>query len=53
MAKDIKKKDMAAIDHLPGVEVDISDDDKINPQEVREEVKQLNNNPRNTDTQMP
>lgn len=37
----------------PGVATDIADNETVNKTEVKEEVKELNNNPRNTDDKMP
>ncbi len=40
-----KKKEKS----LPGVEVNIATDDKVTPKMVREETRELNNNPRNNE----
>lgn len=37
----------------PGLETDRADDEKTTPAEVKQEVRILNNNPRNTDMKMP
>lgn len=37
----------------PGVATDIADSEAVNKKEVKEDVKKLNNNPRNTDNKMP
>lgn len=42
------EKDTAA-EEFPGVAVDIADDEKESAKMVDEEVKELNNNPRNND----
>lgn len=33
----------------PGAQIDCADDNKVNPKMVKEDVKDLNNNPRNND----
>lgn len=37
------------IDLYPGVAPDIADDEKVDPALVKQDVKELNNNPRSTD----
>lgn len=47
-----KKHDMTAAEaqqKYPGVETDNADNDKVDPKLVKEETKELNNNPRNND----
>lgn len=48
---DDKKHDKVAegADTKPGIAVDIADDDKVTPAEVKQYTKELNNNPRNND----
>lgn len=46
MEKKITKKECEA-EHYPGVATDIADDEKTTPELVKEDVKNLNNNPRN------
>ena len=38
-----------ALENYPGAAIDSSDGDKVSPKMVEEDVKQLNNNPRNND----
>ncbi len=38
---------------LPGAAKDIADDEKASEKEVKEDVRTLNNNPRNNDNNMP
>lgn len=38
-----------AADTKPGIAVDIADDDKVTPAEVKQYTKELNNNPRNNE----
>ena len=38
-----------ALENYPGAAIDSSDGDKVSPKMVAEDVKQLNNNPRNND----
>lgn len=38
---------------FPGVATNRADDNKTTPCMVKEDVKELNNNPRNTDADMP
>lgn len=47
-----KKHDMTAAEaqqKYPGVETNKADDNKVDSKLVREETKELNNNPRNND----
>lgn len=47
-----KEHDMTAAEaqqKYPGVETDNADNDKVDPKLVKEETKELNNNPRNND----
>lgn len=37
----------------PGVATDKADNDKVNECLVKEDVREMNNNPRNSDEQMP
>ncbi|MDE7151750.1 MAG: hypothetical protein K2O27_05745 [Candidatus Amulumruptor sp.] len=46
MEKKITKKDCEA-EKFPGVAVDIANDEKTTRELVKENVKELNNNPRN------
>lgn len=48
MDKKIKDADI-----YPGVATDIADNEKANKAEVKQDVKELNNNPRNNDVKMP
>lgn len=36
-------------DEYRGVDINISDDEKVTPEMVKKDVKELNNNPRNED----
>ncbi|MCM1028719.1 MAG: hypothetical protein NC342_05905 [Pseudoflavonifractor sp.] len=47
-----RDKDADAMEY-PGVANNKADDDKVNPCLVKQDVKELNNNPRNGDMQMP
>ncbi|MDE6282396.1 MAG: hypothetical protein K2L97_00225 [Muribaculaceae bacterium] len=47
------KKFASAIDHLPGAAVDAADKNKVDNCEVKQDTRMLNNNPRNTDIEMP
>lgn len=47
------KKFANAIDHFPGVTENRADDGAVNPELVKQDTKMLNNNPRNSDRQMP
>lgn len=38
---------------LPGAAINAADNDKVNEDLVKERTKTINNNPRNTDDQMP
>lgn len=49
MDKDIEK----ALRDLPGSQIDSADDNKATEQEVKQDVRELNNNPRNTDGPCP
>lgn len=49
MDKEIKKD----VGTYPGVAPDCADDNTVDKKEVREDVRNLNNNPRNTDIDMP
>lgn len=42
-----------AREDLPGAAVNAADNDKVNEDLVKERTSTLNNNPRNTDYQMP
>ena len=42
-----------ALQDLPGAAINTADDDAVNPELVKERTSTLNNNPRNTDDQMP
>lgn len=42
-----------AREELPGAAVNAADNDKVNENFVKERTATLNNNPRNTDDQMP
>lgn len=42
-----------ALENLPGAAIDAADKDKTNEELVKERTCTLNNNPRNTDDQMP
>lgn len=37
----------------PGMAANAADDEKVNPELVKQDVKELNNNPRNNDVEMP
>lgn len=41
-----------ALDY-PGIANDVADDEKCTNESVRQDVRELNNNPRNTDMEMP
>lgn len=47
--KHLKNMDKKKEKSLPGVEVNIATDDKVTPKMVREETRELNNNPRNNE----
>lgn len=47
------KKFANAIDHFPGVTENRADDGEVDPKLVKQDTKMLNNNPRNSDQQMP
>ena len=49
---DAKKFDKS-VDNLPGAAPDVADRERETEKAVRADVKNLNNNPRNTDTEMP
>jgi len=53
MAHETKQQITDAQQQLPGAAADADDKGKATPCEVKEDVKQLNNNPRNTDMEMP
>ncbi|MCM1356854.1 MAG: hypothetical protein NC212_10670 [Staphylococcus sp.] len=44
-----KEKEVKSSQKYPGVSVNIADDNKVNPEMVKNDVKELNNNPRNND----
>lgn len=46
-------KKQEAREDLPGAAVNAADNDKVNEDLVKERTSTLNNNPRNTDYQMP
>lgn len=46
-------KSIKGADLYPGVAIDVADDEKTTPQEVKAETCELNNNPRTTDDKMP
>lgn len=48
-----KKKAPKGLDNYPGEAVDSADNDKTNPRLVKQEIRELNNNPRDTDNRMP
>lgn len=48
----VDKKETDALEY-PGVANNIADKGKVDKCLVKEDVKELNNNPRNTDMQMP
>lgn len=47
------KKFANAIDHFPGVSDNRADDGAVDPCLIKQDTKMLNNNPRNSDQQMP
>ena len=49
----MKKNDARPADIYPGVATDKADNGKVTPKEVKDDVKNLNNNPRNCDMDMP
>lgn len=49
MSKETKK----SLRENPGAAIDSADDDRVTAKPVKEDVKDLNNNPRNTDDKMP
>lgn len=48
----VSNKAEEALDY-PGVANNVADNDKSNAELVKEDVKELNNNPRNCDIDMP
>lgn len=40
-------------EELPGAAVNVADNDKVDAELVKERTSTLNNNPRNTDDEMP
>ncbi len=48
-----KPSEARNVDFFPGVAEDIADKEKTTDCEVRADVRDLNNNPRNTDIDMP
>ena len=48
-----KTKMQHPADYYPGVSADIADDNKTDKKDVKQDIKLLNNNPRNTDMHMP
>lgn len=47
--KNTPKADVKPAEEYRGVDVNLSDNDKVTPEMVKKDVKELNNNPRNTD----
>lgn len=47
--KNTPKADVKPAEEYRGVDVNQSDDNKVTPEMVKKDVKELNNNPRNTD----
>ena len=47
------KEQKKALQDLPGAAVDCADNEKTTEQRVKADVKNLNNNPRNTDGPRP
>lgn len=50
---DKKEIDEKALRDYPGAETDAADDNKVTKKEVEQQTCEMNNNPRNTDYQMP
>lgn len=48
-----KPTEAREVDFYPGVAEDVTDDEKTTACKVKDDVKELNNNPRNTDIDMP
>ena len=49
----MNKNNKKGVDKYPGVETNVADKNKVTPDMVKEDVKELNNNPRNNDVEMP
>ena len=49
----MEKNSKKGVDKYPGVETNVADKNKVTPDMVKEDVKELNNNPRNNDVEMP
>lgn len=47
MSQKEKNQQVRDAQDYPGVQPDIADDNKVTPEMVKEETKDLNNNPRN------
>lgn len=47
--KNAPKTAVKSADEYRGVDVDVSDDNKVTPKMVKDETRELNNNPRNSD----
>lgn len=48
-----KPTEAREVDFYPGVAEDVADDEKTTACKVKADVRELNNNPRNTDIDMP
>ena len=46
-------KNLNPADIYPGVAPDVADNETADEREIRQDVKELNDNPRDTDLQMP
>ena len=49
----MEKNSKKGVDKYPVVETNVADNNKVDAAKVKEEVKELNNNPRNNDVEMP
>lgn len=47
--KNAQKPGVKPAEEYRGVDVNVSDNDKVTPEMVKKDVKELNNNPRNDD----
>lgn len=51
--KNLEKDIKIAREDLPGAAIDAADDNRVEKDAVRDEVKSLNDNPRDNDLKMP
>ncbi len=47
--KNAQKPGVKPAEEYRGVDVNVSDNDKVTPEMVKKDIKELNNNPRNDD----